>query len=96
MFAVCVTFQVVSGKMDGFLPLMLDNAAASREQEAGCHRFDVLTDQAKPDQVFLYELYTDRAAFNAHCESPHFKSFNAATSAMIAGKELTTWETVAP
>lgn len=96
MFAVCVTFQVVPGKMEAFLPLMLWNAATSRQQEAGCHRFDVLTDESKPDQVFLYELYTDRAAFDDHRESPHFKSFSAATDGMIAGKELATWDTVAP
>jgi (4S)-4-hydroxy-5-phosphonooxypentane-2,3-dione isomerase len=95
MFAVCVTFQIVPAEMTAFMPLMLQNAATSREQEPGCHRFDVLTDEARPDHVFLYELYTDSAAFDVHCASSHFQAFNTATNGMIIGKEVATWARVA-
>ncbi|MDO6587505.1 putative quinol monooxygenase [Salipiger sp. 1_MG-2023] len=95
MFAICVTFRIAAGQMEAFMPLMLENAAASKKLEPGCHRFDVLTDADKPDQVFLYELYTDSAAFDAHCDSAHFKEFSAATADMVAGKEVTSWSTVA-
>jgi quinol monooxygenase YgiN len=94
MFAICVTFRLAPGQMEAFMPLMLENAATSKEAEPGCHRFDVLTDAGKPDQVFLYELYTDAAAFNVHCESPHFQAFNTATAAMVTGKDVTSWDTV--
>lgn len=94
MFAICVTFQIKPGQMEAFLPLMLDNAATSKTLEDGCHRFDVLTDADKPDQVFLYELYTDSAAFDAHCASAHFMTFSSATAEMVAGKEVTSWSTV--
>ena len=62
MYAVCVTFQIAEGAMADFLPLMLENAAASLKGEPGCHQFDVCRDG---DEVFLYELYTDAAAFEA-------------------------------
>lgn len=95
MFAICVTFRIKADQMEAFMPLMLENAAASKNLEAGCHRFDVLTDADKPGQVFLYELYTDSAAFDAHCDSAHFKAFSAATADMVAGKNITSWSTVA-
>ncbi|MBT0959002.1 antibiotic biosynthesis monooxygenase [Alphaproteobacteria bacterium KMM 3653] len=94
MFAVCVTFRIQPGQMEAFMPLMLENAAISQEVEPGCHRFDVLTDADRTDEVFLYELYTDSAAFDAHCDSAHFKAFSAATAGMVAGKEVKSWRAI--
>ncbi len=95
MFAICVTFRIAPGQMEAFMPLMLENAATSKEVEPECHRFDVLTDAAKPDQVFLYELYTDSAAFDVHCASAHFKAFSEATASMVVGKDVSSWDSVA-
>ncbi|MEJ8561940.1 putative quinol monooxygenase [Yoonia sp. GPGPB17] len=94
MYAVVVTFQIVPEKMAAFLPLMQDNATISLAQEDGCHRFDVCTDPARPNDVFLYELYTDRAAFDLHLASHHFQSFDAQTKAMIAAKFIRTFRDV--
>ena len=95
MFAVCVTFKINQGKMDAFLPLMHQNARTSLNEEVGCHQFDVATDAARPDEVFLYELYADRAAFETHLASAHFKAFDAAVASMIADKQVATWGEVA-
>ena len=46
--------------------------------------------------MFLYELYDDRAAFDAHLATPHFKAFAAATDAMIATRRIATWRRAAP
>ena len=94
MYAVCVTFHLKTGAADRFGPLMRANAQTSLAQESGCLQFDVLTDAAKPDAVFLYELYTDRAAFDAHLASAHFRSFDAAVADMIANKDIQTWGSV--
>jgi quinol monooxygenase YgiN len=91
MYAVCVTFKLKPDQSDAFMPLMRANARASLQQEAGCHQFDVLSDPAKPDCVFLYELYADRTAFDAHLNSTHFKTFDAVSAAMIAQKDVQTW-----
>ena len=94
MYAVCVTFTLKSDQALQFMPLMQANARTSLAHEPGCVQFDVLSDPAKPDQVFLYELYVDPAAFDAHLASPHFKSFNAATAEMVADKVVQTWTEV--
>jgi autoinducer 2-degrading protein len=89
-YAVCVTFTIQSGQMALFMPLMIANTQTSLADEKGCLQFDVLTDPARPDEVFLYELYDDPAAFQVHLTSLHFRSFDAATATMIADKAIKT------
>ena len=96
MYAVTVEFEIDPPQWTRFLPLMLDNAQRSRAGEPGCRQFDVCVDASRPGVVFLYELYDDRAAFDAHLASPHFKAFAAATEAMIVKRHVATWQRAAP
>jgi len=96
MHVVTVEFTINPSLWDAFLPLMVENARASRESEPGCRQFDICIDAAKPATVFLYELYADRAAFDAHLASVHFKAFAAATQAMITGRAVQIWQRIAP
>jgi quinol monooxygenase YgiN len=91
MFVVTAKFTLKEGKMDSFMPLIRTNAAASLADEPGCSRFDVCT---APDrsEVFLYELYDDAAAFEAHKQTGHFAVFNRETAPMIADKHVALWE----
>lgn len=94
MFAVTVTFTIAEGQMEAFLPLINTNAQSSVRDEPGCRQFDVCTDPAQPNTVFLYELYDDEAAFEAHQDMPHYKTMGASVGDMIAHKELRTFSTV--
>ncbi|PSL20369.1 putative quinol monooxygenase [Shimia abyssi] len=85
MYAVTVTFVVKPEMMPSFLPLMARNARISRKVETGCQHFDVCRDG---DIVFLYEVYDDRTAFDAHLASAHFQEFDAAVSSMIQEKQV--------
>ncbi|WP_224815918.1 putative quinol monooxygenase [Hasllibacter sp. MH4015] len=93
MYAVVVTFTVKPEHRAAFAALMAENAAASR-RESACRQFDVCTDPARPDEVFLYELYDDRAGFDAHLDMAHFKAFKAAIAPMIDGVDLRGFESV--
>lgn len=95
MFAVVVTFQIKDGAMDAFLPAMTENARVSLAEEAACHQFDVCTDADRPNEVFLYELYSDRAGFDAHLASAHFKAFDAQVAPMVAAKDVRLYAEVA-
>jgi autoinducer 2-degrading protein len=91
MFVVTVEFTIDPARLEEFMPLMLDNARRSRDDEPGCRQFDVCTDEARPNVVFLYELYDNAAAFDAHLAAPHFLSFAASTKPMIVQRVLGTW-----
>ena len=96
MYVVTVEFTIDPTRFEQFLPLMLDNARRSREDEPGCRQFDVSADDAQPCTVYLYEIYDDRAAFDHHLASAHFLSFAAATQAMVTDRVIRTWRRIAP
>jgi len=48
----------------------------------------VIVPEGKSDQVVLYEIYDDRAAFAAHLKTPHFAEFDAATRSLVAEKSV--------
>lgn len=88
MYVVTVTFRIKPEHSEAFLTAIRDNAARSLADEPGCHRFDVAIGESGPETVFLYELYTDRAAFDAHLAAVHYKSFDAAVSDWVASKDV--------
>ncbi len=89
-FAVCVTFRIEPGHMAAFARLVAGQASASLG-EPGCRVFDVWHDPARPEEVFLYEIYDDAAAFDAHLATAHFRSFDAETRGIVAAKAVLTW-----
>ena len=94
MFAVTVTFIIHPGQLDGFLTLVRANAETSLKQEEGCKQFDVCVDPERPNEIFLYELYDDAAAFDIHLNSAHFKVFDSAVAGMVESKTATTYRIV--
>lgn len=94
MYAVVVSFEIKPEAMSEFMPLMLANARQSLELEEGCQQFDVATDPLRAGEVFLYELYTDRAAFDVHLSAAHFKTFDSAVAKMIVTKDVRTFAEV--
>ncbi len=96
MYVVAVDLEIDLAEAEAFMDLMLANAETSRTAEEGCIRFDVCTDPARPGKVFLYELYTDRAAFDAHLASEHFLAFDQAVAPLLRAKSIRTFAEVRP
>ena len=76
-FALVVRFTVRPGAEEQFDQLVADTAEGIRASEPGtlvyaCHHVD-----GEPRQRIFYELYRDRAAFDAHEQSPHTRRFLA-------------------
>lgn len=94
-YVITVEFDIAPQHWDSFMPLMAANAEASRRDEPGCRRFDVCVPRDAANRVFLYEIYDDEAAFQAHLQTSHFKSFAAATKEMITGRKIIACDWVA-
>ena len=92
MHVVTVRFKVKPAHLHDFMELMMQNARDSRNNEADCIQFDVCADSERPGDVFLYELYTDSAAFDLHLGTPHFRLFDEQTRHMIDSKCVTTYD----
>ena len=91
MFSLVVQMEVRPEHREEFLDGMAGNAEAAVRDEPGCLRFDVSTVAADPNRFFLYELYTDAAAFEAHKASPHFAQWRRiAEHVLVPGSQVNT------
>jgi quinol monooxygenase YgiN len=95
MHVVTVVFEPKPEHAEAFRSAMLANAKTSREAEPGCLQFDVCV-EADTGRIFLYELYDDRAAFEAHLAAAHFKVFDIAVRDWVARKDVRIYERVSP
>ena len=87
-FAITVDFTLKPGAMTSFRKLINKNAQDSCTLEPGCRRFDVLVPNEPGDKVFLYEIYDDRTAFDAHLKMPHFDVFNRESEPLVLAKNV--------
>jgi quinol monooxygenase YgiN len=86
MEVLVVEFEIHPEHIDAFASAMADNAHASVTQEPGCRQFDVCRDPQRPGLFFLYELYDDEAAVQAHLRSAHFLAMDNTTRSWVASK----------
>jgi autoinducer 2-degrading protein len=87
-FVITVDFTLKPGTMAAFRKLIDRNAQDSCADEPGCRRFDVLVPSEPGDKVFLYEIYDDRAAFDAHLKTRHFDQFNRESEELVISKTV--------
>jgi quinol monooxygenase YgiN len=87
-YVIIVDFKLKPGGMEDFRRLIDANARDSCWTEPGCRRFDVCVPNGESDRVLLYEIYEDRAAFDAHLKTAHFDVFNRESTPLIASKTV--------
>ena len=88
MFTVIVDFTIKSGFEAVFEKAVLEQARNSVKLERDCHKFDVCQDPKQAGNFLLYELYTDKLAFDLHLKSLHFLSFDELVSPWIETKSV--------
>lgn len=93
MFVVSVIFDVEPDAADRFRRALLANARTSLAEEPGCLRFDVAEDN-NAARFVLWEIYTDKAAFDAHCASQHFDAFDRIVAPWTRAKTVETFTLV--
>ena len=86
MLVLVVEFRIKAAHVDAFDAAIRCNAQSSMDDEPGCRQFDVCRDPDDAALFFLYELYDDEAAIQAHLQSPHFLQMNAATAPWVDTK----------
>jgi len=96
MYVVTVMFHVKPEFAKLFREQMIANARMSRGAEPGCLQFDVCTDPMHEDRIFLYEVYANRVAFDAHLLTAHYKMFEKTAGPWVAAKDVRTYERIDP
>lgn len=88
MYCILLKTQLEPGACAAFMQAMQVNAAASVRDEPGCLTFDVWCDRSDPDRVWLYEVYRDEAAFEAHMRTAHFLAARPLVDPLIISQEV--------
>jgi (4S)-4-hydroxy-5-phosphonooxypentane-2,3-dione isomerase len=81
-----VDYDIVPGQVDNFLAALKENGAAS-VKEPGCREFDIAVSEKDPNHVFIFEVYDNAAAAQAHTATEHFKKYKETTKDMVVKRE---------
>jgi quinol monooxygenase YgiN len=94
MYIITVEFEIDPEHIAAFRETMLLQAKNSLTKETGCKFFDVCFNPDQPSRCFLYEKYDDRAAFDLHLASDHFKTFDTTVQSWVVRKTVNSWHLV--
>ena len=95
--ALVVKIQMKAEYREQFLKEMWADAYGSEKKEPGCLMFNITHDKADPNVLYLFEVYRDDAAVEAHKKSPHFLKWLETTKEWLAAPlEITPCVTIYP
>ena len=87
--ALIATIEVAAGRRDQLLPLLRAHGARSLKDEPGTLQFDVLVPRDDETKLFLYEVYRDDAAFEAHRNAASIARFREEAAGMFGSIHAT-------
>ena len=96
MYVVSVEFKLHPQHAADFQTAVIINARASVQDEPGCSQFDVCVAPDDATIIYLYEIYDDRAAFEAHLQTPHYAVFDKAVGPWVASKVVKVYSRLQP
>lgn len=84
--------NVQPSQIENFKSIAMNNVQSTLNQEDDVMGFYSFIQKEDPKQIFVFEIYKDEAAYQAHLLSPHYKQFVMNVSSMIENRVL--YETV--
>ena len=87
--AIIATIDVVPGRRDQFLPLLLAHRARCLKDEPGTLQFEVLVPRDHDSKLLSYEVYQDDAAFEAHRAGPSIAQWREESAEMVGQVQVT-------
>jgi quinol monooxygenase YgiN len=82
---VVAQWETKEGQSDK-VAAILDRFLPEAQREPGVSLFLIARGTEKPEQFLFYELFRDEAAFKAHQESAHFKTYIAGQALPLLAK----------
>jgi quinol monooxygenase YgiN len=86
LYVIHAPLPIQPDKVDAFIDAVRLDGLGSTHEEPGCLRFDVYQNIHKPDQLYLYEVYVNKAAFEYHTRTPHIARWRDTVKDWYAGE----------
>ena len=87
-YVIVAELTVKPERLDDLIGHSLEDGRDWVANEPGCRQFDVHVTADGSPIVVLYEVYDDRAAFEAHLQTPHFFRWRDATQEWITDRRV--------
>jgi len=95
--ALVVKVHIKAEFREQFMKEMLADAIGSEKIEPGCLMFNIVNDASDPNTLYLFEVYKDANAVEAHKKMPHFVKWLEKTKNWLAAPlEITPCNTIYP
>lgn len=95
--ALVVKIKIKAEFREQFLKEMWADAVGSEKKESGCLMFNIVSNNADPNTLYLFEVYKDDTAVAAHKKMPHFTKWLETTKSWLATPlEITPCTTIYP
>jgi quinol monooxygenase YgiN len=94
LYINAVDLVIVPSEMPKYLEAIKENGA-NAVKEPGCREFNITVLASNPNHVFLYEVYDNEAALEAHRQTEHFKKYAATTKNMVADRSVRAMSVIA-
>jgi len=94
MISVIAKIPIKEGKVEEAITAVKELMVQVAREE-GTLLYTLNRDPSSPNTLVIMERYKDKAAFDGHTSTPHFKAFFAKSKAFIGGRpEITLMEEI--
>jgi (4S)-4-hydroxy-5-phosphonooxypentane-2,3-dione isomerase len=73
LYVIHAPVRVKADRVQDFIGALCLDGVGAVNQEPGCLRFNVFQNRDNPTELYLYEVYVNKAAFEYHTRTPHFE-----------------------
>ena len=87
-YTLLVTIQLKPQHREAFIQEMLADARSALEAEPGVVQFDMHQAEDDPNRFYMYEVFRDEAAFQAHLQTPHVDRLREMTKEWYAAPSV--------
>jgi len=88
-----VAIDVKPGMRDAFLEKIKAHGAHIRT-EAGCETLEIFTDLHSPNQVCVWEVWTNRALWDAHMVNAASAAWQKVAADYVNGEKITVMDSI--
>lgn len=87
-FVRLADLRIDPARLDSFKAAALRHAKATMRDERGALVLHAIAEKGRPENIRVFEVYVDAAAYQAHLRTPHFRQFRASTEAITTSRAL--------
>jgi quinol monooxygenase YgiN len=80
--------EIDPAQLDAYTTALKEEISTSIRVESGVLTLYAVAAKDHPNQIRIFETYADKAAYETHVQSPHFKKYKSETQGMVRSLKL--------